>query len=413
MSEQAVTTDQTLDALGMSDEEFAQLDPSTFESELDTANDPETAPVDEDATEDPEAEDAAAAAPAEADEDDGTTDTADAAEEEDADPEDADEATTETDPHADDADTDTVDDAADDEESAEDDEDTSTDDEVDEDIDDVDYKAEYQRLLAPFKANGREMRVNNVDEAIQLMQMGANYNKKMAALKPSLKTLKLLEKHALLDEQKLGHLIDLSKGDQGAIQKLLKDSNIDPMDLGGAENSDYRPGTYTVDDREVELDAVLEDIKDTDTYQETISIVSNKWDDKSRQFIANNPQALKALNDQMAIGIFQRVSAEVERQRALGGLIGLSDLEAYRAIGDQLHQQGKFSDLVQTAPDTAPAKRKVDRKPKASKDKQVKQRKRAASPTRQKPASSTPARDYNPLALSDEDFEKEFAAKFL
>ena len=65
--------------------------------------------------------------------------------------------------------------------------------------DTIDYKAEYERLTQSFKANGKEIAVANVDEAISLMQMGANYNKKMAALKPNLKLLKLLENNKLLD----------------------------------------------------------------------------------------------------------------------------------------------------------------------------------------------------------------------
>ena len=66
-----------------------------------------------------------------------------------------------------------------------------------------DYKAELGRVLSPIKANGREIQVSSVDDAIQLMQMGANYHKKMAALKPNLAVLKMLEQHGLLDQEKL------------------------------------------------------------------------------------------------------------------------------------------------------------------------------------------------------------------
>ena len=88
---------------------------------------------------------------------------------------------------------------------------------------DPDYKAEYQRLLAPFKANGKDIQVTSVDEALTLMQMGANYNKKMAALKPNLKVLKLLDTHGLLDENELNFLIDLKEKNPKAIMKLVKD----------------------------------------------------------------------------------------------------------------------------------------------------------------------------------------------
>ena len=33
------------------------------------------------------------------------------------------------------------------------------------------------KLFAPFKANGRELKIESVEEAVALMQMGANYSK--------------------------------------------------------------------------------------------------------------------------------------------------------------------------------------------------------------------------------------------
>jgi hypothetical protein len=157
----------------------------------------------------------------------------------------------------------------------------------------VDYKAEYEKLLTPFKANGREMQVTNVDDAVQLMKMGANYNKKMAALKPNLKLMKLLENNGLLDEGKLSFLIDLDKKNPDAINKLVKDSGIDPLDITADKASGYKPSTYTVDDREIELDTVLEDIQDTPSYNRTLEIVSTKWDGASKQLIGKTPQLLK------------------------------------------------------------------------------------------------------------------------
>ena len=42
--------------------------------------------------------------------------------------------------------------------------------------------ATVDKLFAPFKASGVDMQVRSVDEAVQLMQMGANYQKKMQNL---------------------------------------------------------------------------------------------------------------------------------------------------------------------------------------------------------------------------------------
>jgi hypothetical protein len=284
-----------------------------------------------------------------------------------------------------------------------------------EDAQAVDFEAEYKRLLAPFKANGREISVGSVDDAIVLMQMGANYNKKMAALKPNLKLMKLLENNGLLSEEKIGFLIDLEKKNPAAINKLVKDSGIDPMDLDAEKASGYKQTAYTVDDREIELDTVLDELQGTPSYNRTLEIVSTKWDGASKQVIAGNPQLLKVINDHVSAGIYDVISQEIERERVFGRLSGLSDIEAYRQVGDALHAKGAFTSLAkgsspnQEKPATPPVV--VTPKPKVEDD-TLKDKRRAASSTRPAAPTSAP-KDFNPLALSDEEFTKLVNKQFL
>ena len=279
----------------------------------------------------------------------------------------------------------------------------------------IDFETEYKRLLTPFKANGRDIQVKSVDEAITLMQMGANYNKKMAALKPNLKLMKLLENNGLLSEEKIGFLIDLEKKNPAAINKLVKDSGIDPMDLDAEKASAYRQTAYTVDDREIELDTVLDELQGSPAYNRTLDVVGTKWDAASKQVIAGAPQLLRVINDHIASGIYDVISKEVENERMFGRLNGLSDIEAYRKVGDALHARGAFNQLVQgssqdqrqPAPGTV-----VPPKPKAVGDDKRNAKKRAASST--KPAlSPAQGEDFDPLALSDEEFSKLVNKKFL
>lgn len=268
----------------------------------------------------------------------------------------------------------------------------------------TDYKAEYQKILAPFSANGKQMQVESAEEAITLMQMGANYNKKMAALKPNLKLLKLLENNGLLSEEKLSFLIDLDKKNPDAITKLVKDSGLDPLEMD-VSKSDYKPNTYTVHDREVELDSVLSDIQDTPTYSKTISIVGNKWDGESKKIIVENPQLIKVINDHMASGVFDLISNEVDRQRALNRLNGVSDIEAYRLVGDEMHNRGALrpaSQPAQKAPGTV--REPVPAKPTAQNQDTRSKKLAASTPKAAAPVKNDP--DFNPLAMSDEDFAK-------
>jgi hypothetical protein len=276
----------------------------------------------------------------------------------------------------------------------------------------VDYKAAYEKLLAPFKANGREINVESVDDAISLMQMGANYNKKMAALKPNLKLLKMLENNGLLNEDRLSFLIDLEKKNPEAINKLVKDSGIDPLDLNAEKAGEYKPKTYTVDDKEIELETVLEEIKETPSYSRTLDVVSNKWDSTSKQVIAGTPQILKILNSHIQSGVFDVIHKEVERERMFGRLSGLSDLDAYKQVGDAIQARGGFNHLGNQGNQTPSQPVVVQPKPKLAETDKLRDKKLAASTS--KPAgSSTSVKEYNPLSMSDEEFSKLVNHKYL
>ena len=281
----------------------------------------------------------------------------------------------------------------------------------------INYEAEYKRLLAPFKANGRDIQVESVDDAIALMQMGANYNKKMAALKPTMKLVKMLDKSGFLSEDKIGFLIDLGKKDPAAINKLVEESGIDPMDLSADKAKAYKQTSYAVGDHEIDLDTVLDDLKESPAYTRTLDVVGNKWDVASKQQIQQTPELLKVINGHIESGIYDLISAQVERDRMLGRLTGLSDIEAYRQVGDSINARGGFNHLLKPkadqapkTPDTAPVI--VAPKPKEPVDDKLKDKRRAASSTQ--PAAPAAAQaEFNPLSMSDEEFSKLATPKYV
>ena len=276
----------------------------------------------------------------------------------------------------------------------------------------IDYKVQYEQLLSPFKANGKDIKVDTVEDARSLMQMGANYNKKMAALKPNLKVVKMLDNHGLLDEQKLSYLIDLSKQDPEAVKKLVKDSGIDPLDID-TDNIAYRPNAYNVSDSEVALDGILDDIRDTSTFNTTIDIIGNKWDEASKDMIAKDPNIIKVINDHVGSGIFKKVSEVVERERILGRLNGLSDIEASKQVGDAINSSGGFGDPVQVTKTQPTSISKSNSVNKANNpvDPKLKVKRKAAGSTKSKPSKAKP--QFDVLSMSDEEFEKMSSSKFV
>lgn len=218
----------------------------------------------------------------------------------------------------------------------------------------VNYEAAYKQIMAPFKANGSEFAPASPEEAIRLMQMGANYTKKMQALAPNLKLMRMLDNNGLLEEQKLSFLIDLSKKDQGAIQKLLADSKIDPLDLNTSEAPAYKPGNHTVSDQEMAFHDTLNDVMSHSAGQETVRWINTQWDPASKDAVFREPALLSIMAEQRANGIAERITTEIDRQRMLGNLTNVPFIQAYKQVGDILHAQGKLVPRASTTPSITP-----------------------------------------------------------
>lgn len=275
-----------------------------------------------------------------------------------------------------------------------------------------DYKSVYDRILGtPIKANGKDIKLNSVDEAVHLIQMGANYTKKMSALKPHLKILKTLENNKLLNENDITFLIDLKNKNPEAIAKFLSDAQIDPLDVDLKTAGNYQSRVVTASDEEIALSDVITELQDSDKFNDLHDVVINKWDNNSRRELYSNPNILRQLHDHMVEdsngnSIFKYVSAEVERRKTLGLVQGMSDYQAYIAVGNDLYEQQKKGNVQST---TTQSKRVVKPAVKPSNvvdPETVKQNKKAASGVKPSKPSSKLAEDFNPLDLSDEEFLK-------
>lgn len=249
----------------------------------------------------------------------------------------------------------------------------------------TDWKSKYEALLAPFKASGRMVKIESPDDAVRLMQMGYDYTNKMREMKPHLKVLKTLEHNDLLEPEKINFAIDLLKGNPEAIKKFLKDNSIDPIDIDLEDGAEYGgPTDHSVSDEQMELDGVLDTIRNTEQFPRTAKIITKEWDKASQNALMGTPALIAVINDHIGQGYFDQIAAKVQYDRSLGRLQGLSDLDAYKTVGDAMHTAGEFKPASggvntptgQSAPGTQqdPSNGSSGRKA----------RKRAASPTKGK-----------------------------
>ena len=263
----------------------------------------------------------------------------------------------------------------------------------------VDFEAAYKRITSPFKASKRMMQVNNVDDAIALMQKGADYHNKMKTLSPHLKMVSMLEKEGLLDQAKLNNLIDISKKDPKAIAQLIKDSGIDPLDIDTNEEVGYKPNNYGVSDKEFKINQAIDDIRGTASFDKTINILAKEWDNESKNLISDNPEIISIINDHVFNGVYDKVQSVVDTERALGRL-NVPDVEAYRQVAEHLQQQGSIIPNGQVAPPKASLP-----KTKAKDAAEIQQKRKAAAATK-KTTSKAKSGPKSYLNMTDEEFMK-------
>lgn len=221
----------------------------------------------------------------------------------------------------------------------------------------INFETEYKKLIgAPIKANGREIVLKSVDEAVRLVQQGANYAKRMEELKPARKQAAMLESAGLLgNEVALSHMIDLYNGKPEAIAKMVKELNIDIYSLDLASGDNYTPNSHLRSDDAFNFQETIKEVRTLDGGEEAMKLIEG-WDMQSRQIIWGNSAAVRQIYDYKQSGVYDIVATEVERRKLLGDIPeGTPFIKAFQAVGDELSRTGQLG--APAAPAPAPEQR--------------------------------------------------------
>lgn len=267
------------------------------------------------------------------------------------------------------------------------------------------YEAEYKKLFEPIKSSGRTIKLKNIDHAINLVQMGDDYYKKMHAIKPHMKTLKTLEKAGLLTvekEERLNLFLEIENGNKDAMKRLVAESGIDVLDMADddamEQSKQYKPQNHMMSDTEVEIEEALNSIAHSESYEKTIDVMSNQMDAKSRNIISENPSYIGSLNQDIESGVYSEVMENVQYQRDMKLIpAGTSDIEAYIYTVQIMAQQRAQGVPSGTEPEQQPNS--------GTERKEVRRKKKSMGTSRSKP-SGRAKKQYDPLLMSDEDFMK-------
>ncbi len=274
------------------------------------------------------------------------------------------------------------------------------------------YQDAFKLLYGkPIKASGREVQLRNPEHAMNFIEMGVDYNKKMHSMKPHLRTLKTLEKEGLLDagkEERLNLLIEIEKGNKDALKRFIAESDIDPLDLADEEvieqGKEYQPQNHLISDQELEIEEALNSIEGSPSQQKTLDVMTKQFDAKSRQIISENPRYIVALNDDIESGIYENVMEAVQYKRDMRQVKpGISDMELYIETVQELS--------ADSAPQPTHVNPSEDAKPNPKRIGSNRKRKVAMGGSRS--SGKTVKKEYDPvevMSMADEDFEKKFGA---
>ena len=206
----------------------------------------------------------------------------------------------------------------------------------------------HKKITAPFKADGKDFEVRSPEDAIRLMQQGVNYSRRMAELKPMKQFHRMLIDNNLNDVNKLSFLIDLSKGNKGAIQKLLQDNKIDTMDLDTETENKYQANNYAGSAQDNAFRDALDTAMTIPEGQALVREVSAEWDDMSKDRLKQDPSIIGNLVEMKRSGIYERIVKELQYQRSLGYLAEIPFLQAFDQVGEAMAKAGVVGATQQT-----------------------------------------------------------------
>ena len=255
------------------------------------------------------------------------------------------------------------------------------------------YKAFYDKLANGLVIDGKQIKVNSPDELLSII------NNRTTSQQP-----KANGKARVLDElfgersaEDIGLILDVLDKKPEAIKKLLDASGISEFDLPD-DVSGYQPRSIDLN-KDYTLEDTLAELSADDFGNKAIGVVVNEWDSASQQAFANNPAELRALRQHMQDGLYDQIAAEVAKQKVLGNIRGMSDYQAYMAVGNWMGSNG----LLQM-----PAHMQQEKKPAATIQAVAKQAKQANPAKVAVPKGKAKAADDVPdfSAMSNEELTK-------
>lgn len=183
----------------------------------------------------------------------------------------------------------------------------------------VDYEDFYKQCLQTVGKDTDTITPKNLDEVRQLMSQGAQYNSLNKKYEEVSKLKSLLDVNKI-DKNQLDLLIEINNGNTNALAKFLKDKNISPYDINPDDEAveNYKAPSHDVDARELKYTEALKNLASTEQGKNCLNTIINEWDDKSFEYLKDEPGLLPHISEQIANGSYKIICDELRREQQLG-----------------------------------------------------------------------------------------------
>ena len=190
-----------------------------------------------------------------------------------------------------------------------------------------------------FKANNQDFSFTEeeiLEQFETVFGQAMNYTQKMQKIAPYRKMISALEQEGVTHDT-LNIALDALKGDKGAIKKLLEVAKVDAYDLTSDEENpvEYVPTNYGKNETQLDIEEITGRIQGDEEFKITTNVIDEQWDDTSRRMIAENPNMITGLHNDIKSGVYDHVAPAAMKMKVLDGN-SKSDIEYYMLAGEQL-----------------------------------------------------------------------------
>lgn len=272
----------------------------------------------------------------------------------------------------------------------------------------IDYKAFYDEVTAPIRADGRDFTIKSSSDLRNLVSKGLDYTQKTQQIAPYRKTLAFLRDNDALDDTKLSYMLDLYNKDEKAVKQLIREMTAEPKEEGkqklelydldpeqeDEQNRYHFQNKNTITDEQLNFKEAFDEISVAEGGNAFLNKVIQKFDESSVSYLYKNPQSLRLLYQADRAGQFDQIMDKMQ----YNDMIHPENVQIDNTIT-------RFMKTGQSMPEIF-AQNQQPTQQQVVQQRQQQNRVKSASIPR---ASGGKSRNFvDPLDMSDEEFKAQF-----